>query len=149
MIRSLIVPEHDRNAELATIKTAVESIAIANGFDRDVVRVYREVPNPDSIKDDSVVIVPTDDVVIEEDININVREWTVVIAGYVKDRNKLSEVEKFKDQIMKGLRDQVPAATDPIFYRHIGTIDPSTLAEEFDAASFTIAYDVRYFENLQ
>ena len=143
------MPDLDRNAELVTIKTAVESITIANGFDRDVVRVYREVPNPDSIKDDSVLIVPTEDVVVEEDINVNVREWTIVIAGYIKDRNKEIEVEKFKDQIMKGLKDKVPAATDPILYRHIGTIDPSTLTEEFDSASFTIAYDVRYFENLQ
>lgn len=143
------MPDLDRNAELATIKTAVESITIANGFDRDVVRVYREIPNPDSMKDDSVVIVPTDDVVIEEDININVREWTVVIAGYVKDRNKDIEIEKFKDNLVRGLRDQVPAATDPIFYRHIGTIDPRTLTEAFFDASFTIAYDVRYFENLQ
>jgi len=147
------MPALDSNALLNQLKTNLEGYTTANGYSYDVQTVSREIIDVASRRNNNevpaFVILPGKDELIEENLDIDVRNFPVQLVGYFRERDendsKSSDIEVLKKETMDLLKQAYNNPSDPILRVFTSEIDPSAVAEQSADADFVLTINFRYF----
>ncbi len=147
------MPALNTDQILNQLKMNLEGYTIANGYTYDAQTVSRKIIDvANDLKNSQTpafVLLPGKDELIEENIDLDVRNFTVQVVGYFRERGGNDDISADIEVLKRETQDLIKQAYgnpgDPVLRVFTSEIDPSAVSGFAKDADFILAVNYRYF----